>query len=318
MKLLITAVILLSISHAQCQDYEKSDSLVNKAYALYKAREYEISAKLYIQGFDALGGLAYPYDRYNAACSFALAGDSSNAFYHLFNLAEGGAKFKNYSHISIDPDLHSLHVSKRWDILLNIVSANKYEAEKDLDQKLIAILDTVLIEDQKYRMEINGIKEEFGWESPEMKAHFKTMREKDSVNLMLVRQIIDERGWLGKDVIGEEGNGALFLVIQHADADIQVNYLPIMREAVENGNAYASDLALLEDRVALTSGEKQIYGSQIGYNKETGEYYIEPIKDPDRVDERRAEVGLRPLADYVNSWGIIWDVENHKSTTIKN
>ncbi len=42
-----------------------------------------------------------------------------------------------------------------------------------------------------------------------------------------------------------------------------------MREAVKKGNANSSSLALLEDRVALRKGEKQIYGSQIGRDQET-------------------------------------------------
>jgi hypothetical protein len=30
------------------------------------------------------------------------------------------------------------------------------------------------------------------------------------------------------------------------------------------------------------------------------------------MDERRAEVGLQPLADYVKFWNITWDVEQYK------
>lgn len=44
-----------------------------------------------------------------------------------------------------------------------------------------------------------------------------------------------------------------------------------MREAVEKNNARASSLALLEDRVAMRKGGKQIYGSQIKRNPESGE-----------------------------------------------
>ncbi|SKB74926.1 hypothetical protein SAMN05660226_02969 [Parapedobacter luteus] len=41
------------------------------------------------------------------------------------------------------------------------------------------------------------------------------------------------------------------------------------REAVK-GNANELDLALLEDRVALRQGKKQIYGSHMGRDPETG------------------------------------------------
>lgn len=318
MKYLIIVVSLITTSFCYGQDYNKSDSLIRLAKSFYQEGNYEKSAAYYGKGFNLLGGLAYDVDRYNAACAYALAGDSSNAFMHLFSLANGGGKYKQVSHLKNDPDLKSLHISNRWEVLLDIVANNKYNAEKNLDQELIAILDTVISEDQKYRMQINGIKESFGWESPEMKNHLNAMKERDSINLQIVRKIIDEKGWLGPDIVGYDGNSALFLVIQHADATVQSKYLPLLREAVEQGNAYASDLALLEDRVAVASGKKQIYGSQIGYDDESEIYFVEPIEYPECVDERRAEVGLRPIAEYVKSWGIIWDIEKHKLISIKN
>jgi len=127
-----------------------------------------------------------------------------------------------------------------------------------------------------------------------------------------VTKIIDEHGWLGADIIGKQGNGALFLVIQHADLETQLKYLPIMREAVKKGNARGSSLALLEDRTALRQGKNQTYGSQIGTNSETGKHYVLPLEDPDNVDKRRAEVGLGPIAEYTRRFEFEWDVEAYK------
>ncbi len=85
-----------------------------------------------------------------------------------------------------------------------------------------------------------------------------------------------------------------------------------MREAVQQKKANASSLALLEDRVALGEGRKQVYGSQIGFDEPTGKMYVLPLEDPDHVDKRRATMGLGPLADYVKRWNITWDVEAYK------
>jgi hypothetical protein len=63
-------------------------------------------------------------------------------------------------------------------------------------------------------------------------------------------------------------------------------------------------LALLEDRVALGKGKKQIYGSQIHRDQKTGKYIVAPIEDEPNVNKRRAEVGLEPLQDYVKHWDI--------------
>jgi len=136
--------------------------------------------------------------------------------------------------------------------------------------------------------------------------------------LVKVKKILDEHGWLGADIIGRDGNSTLFLVIQHSDQATQEKYLPMMREAVANGNANASSLALLEDRVALGQGKKQKYGSQIGKDNKTGEYFVLPLVNPDSIAIWRASVGLQPLADYVKNWGITWDVEEYKSKIRKS
>ena len=86
----------------------------------------------------------------------------------------------------------------------------------------------------------------------------------------------------------------------------------MMRDAVKNGKVNGSSLALLEDRVALRQGKKQIYGSQIARDPETQTHYVLPLDDPDNVDKRRAEVGLEPLANYVIRWQIKWDIEQYK------
>jgi hypothetical protein len=145
-----------------------------------------------------------------------------------------------------------------------------------------------------------------------MKSLWNFIYEKDSINLIKVKFILNKYGWLGSDIVGEQGNTTLFLVIQHADLVTQENYLPMMRIAVKNGKAKGSSLALLEDRVALREGKKQIYGSQIVRDEATQKSYVSPLEDPENVDKRRAEVGLEPLAEYVIQWKIIWNVEQYK------
>lgn len=307
--LTILCFLLFNLTFAQ--DRERYSELIKEASGLYESKDFLESGKKYSEAFVALGGKGVVTDRYNAACSWALAKKPDSAFVQLFKIAENG-NYSNYGHITIDPDLNSLHNDERWNKVLNIIKSNKEKAEANLDKPIVAILDTIYQEDQTYRQRIDEIEEKYGWESDEMQANWKIMKEKDSINLIKIKTILDERGWLGADVIGNQGNSTLFLVIQHADLETQEKYLPMMREAVENGNAKASSLALLEDRVALRKGEKQIYGSQIGRDRETGEYYVLPLIDPDNVDKRRAEMGLGLIKDYVSFMGINWDVEDYK------
>ncbi len=285
--------------------------LVKKTDSLYNAKDFRSSANKYSDAFKANGWKGLSNDRYNAACSWALAAVPDSAFFQLDRIATK-SNYTNYGHITTDPDLNSLHNDNRWKPLIEKIKQNKDKAEVSLNKPLVAILDSIYIEDQTYRKQIDGIEKKYGWESKEMKDHWKIINEKDSINLIKVKSILDKYGWLGADVVGGQGNSTLFLVIQHSDQSTQEKYLPMMREAVKNSKAQGSSLALLEDRVALGQGKRQIYGSQIGRDPETKIYYVSPLEDPDNVDKRRAEVGLGPLSDYVSRWQIKWDVEQYK------
>jgi hypothetical protein len=194
---------------------------------------------------------------------------------------------------------------------------NNGKAEANLDKKLVALLDTIYVDDQKnrndqYMQQCIDIAKEYGRESKELKAFVSIMEDQDSINLIKVEKILNEHGWLGADIVGDQGNYTLFLVIQHADLETQEKYLPMMREAVQKGNAKAQDFAFLVDRVALRKGERQIYGTQIGPDPETYEWVVRPLIDPDNVDKRRAEVGLGTLQDYISDHGMTWNVEEYK------
>lgn len=286
-------------------------TLVKVADSLYNKQDYRSSAGKYSEAFKANKWKGYSNDRYNAACSWALALVPDSSFFQLEKIVTE-YNYTNYQHILNDPDLVSLHNDKRWKPLLEKIKQNKVKSEENLNRSLVTILDTIYNDDQQYRKKIDEIEEKYGWKSQEVIDYWKIIIKKDSINLIKVKKILDQYGWLGTDVVGSQGNNTLFLVIQHADIATQEKYLPMMREAVKNGKARGSSLALLEDRVALGQGKKQVYGSQISQDPETGEHYVLPLIDPDYVDQRRAEVGLGPLSDYVSYWQIKWDAEQYK------
>jgi hypothetical protein len=168
---------------------------------------------------------------------------------------------------------------------------------------LEARLDSVYDDDQAVRQMIKPIQDKYGMNSRQMDSLYRVMRVKDSINLAKVKSILGQYGWLGIIEIGEKGNLALFLEIQHSDSLTQVTYLPMMRQAVKDGKAKASNLALLEDRVLCQQGKPQLYGSQVTVLK-TGKYGFFPIQDEKNVNKRRAEVGLGPLEYYARNFGI--------------
>lgn len=183
---------------------------------------------------------------------------------------------------------------------LVFVAASHGAHAQDAYASLRTELERIHFLDQSDRHNISGY---VGAMKDSVAAH---MMMQDSLNLVRVLAIIDSAGWLGPDEVGGTGSQALFLVLQHADAepDVQAEYLPVMRDAVAQGKARASDLAMLEDRVAVNHGREQIYGSQVMWKDGKGSF--RPIADEEHVNERRAAVGLEPLEDYAERFGFHW------------
>lgn len=300
-------LFIFSVIAVRAQVPDEYTKKVAAADSLYFAHNYVASSRSFSEAFRANGWKAFNTDRYNAACNWALAGNVDSALYHLEYL-ERVSGYKNYQHITSDEDLKSLYTDLRWSTLLVKVKTNKDKAEEHYNRPLVEKLEGIYNEDQKYRAQLSRLPQG----SPELKLLWDTINMKDSLNLLQIIPILDEYGWLGEDVVGPTGNSALFLVIQHSDQQTQEKYLPMMREAVKNGKAAGSSLALLEDRVALGQGKRQIYGSQIGTNYDTNTKYVLPLEDPDNVDKRRESVGLPPLAQYVLNWNLKWDPEQYK------
>ena len=143
----------------------------------------------------------------------------------------------------------------------------------------------------------------------EMKDLVQKMKQQDSINLDQVESIL-QNGW--PDDLNMQGNQTIFLVIQHADLQTQKEYLPVIEEAVQNNKTFPANLALLKDRMALRQGKKQIYGSQIFIDSNTGKKYVQPLKNPEEVDKLRAEVGLPSMETYLQqSFQMDWNLEEY-------
>ena len=287
------------------QDYSK---LIQEANIFYYKKQYNEGLQKMKEAIKIKSN--YSNDLYNGACIASLAGDTKTAFNWLYKALKLG--WVDVKHLEEDTDLNALHNSKKWKKLAVDMQKEKTKIEANYDKPLKAKLESILASDQGIRKEWSKAEKEFGMESKQADSISKIMHYTDSLNLIEITSILDQYGWLGKDKVGEQGNMCLFLVIQHSDLQTQKKYLPMMRDAVKNKKAKGTALALLEDRVALGEKKPQIYGSQIGYDKETKKFFVCLLSDPDNVDKRRKEVGLGLLADYAKNWDIIWNVEEYK------
>lgn len=105
-------------------------------------------------------------------------------------------------------------------------------------------------------------------------------------------------GWPGLRTVGADGADAAWLVAQHADRanEARREWLPRLREAVETGDADPRHLATLADRIAAIAGERQPYGTIVMLAPDGEPEFPVPVSDPARLDDRRAEIGLPPIA----------------------
>jgi hypothetical protein len=125
------------------------------------------------------------------------------------------------------------------------------------------------------------------------------LRTVDLDNARWLAALLQERGWPLRSEVGEDGSLAAWLIAQHADQDppFQRRCLGLLAEAVQQGEADPSHLAYLTDRVGLAENRGQLYGTQIVAGPDG--YRPRELADPERVDERRAAVGLPSLAEYL-------------------
>jgi hypothetical protein len=304
----LIGILLLNLSFGQ--NNAKYSELTKNALILYENKEYLQAGQKYSEAFNSLGNSGWLNDRYIAACSWALANETDSAFSQLFKVVKG-SNFIFEDYVINNSDLNILHSDKRWSKVIEIIN-NKDNYDIISDKQLGDTLKAIYFQNVKYRQQVTEIRNKYGVQSDTVKAYWKKIEENDSKILTFVKKVLDTRGWLGSDIIGVLGNQTLFLAIQHSDLATQEKYLPMMKEAVQKGNASPSNFAYLADRLAIRHGKKQSYGSQYDRDQVTGEYYILPLEDPDNVDIRRKEVGLGKLQDNVSHLGMTWNIEEYK------
>ncbi|MCI0434172.1 MAG: hypothetical protein L0271_11135 [Gemmatimonadetes bacterium] len=120
----------------------------------------------------------------------------------------------------------------------------------------------------------------------------------DSILTSRLRLQVRSRGWPAISRVGEPAARAAFLIVQHSPVvAFQREVLPHLVAAAGAGEASRSDAAMLEDRVLTEDGKPQRYGTQ--FRILDGVLVPYPIAEPETLEQRRAEVGLMPMADYV-------------------
>ena len=121
----------------------------------------------------------------------------------------------------------------------------------------------------------------------------------DEDNTRWLQQQLRTRGWFKRSTDGPDADNAAFLLVQHADLNkpFQKEVLQMLQPLLKAGDTRPQNYALLFDRVAVGEKRPQRYGSQ-GNCTGPGTWAEFAVEDPASVDQRRAQMGLEPMAAY--------------------
>lgn len=128
----------------------------------------------------------------------------------------------------------------------------------------------------------------------------KIVRDIDQENTAWLGKQVEQHGWLGKTLVGEKGAHNAWLLVQHADANLEFQKKCLaMMEKMPEGEVSKVEIAYLTDRVLAAQGLPQRYGTQCSMNN--GKATVNTVEDPENLNQRRAEVGLDTIEEYLKT-----------------
>jgi hypothetical protein len=119
----------------------------------------------------------------------------------------------------------------------------------------------------------------------------------DKKHTVRLKSIIEKCDWPIVSLVGVEASRAAWLLVQHADHDVQFQErcLRLMKR-MPTGEVCLADIAYLEDRVRCAQGRPQLYGTQ--FDNPGKRFGPKTVEDRAHLDRRRKAVGLSPFKEY--------------------
>jgi hypothetical protein len=132
-----------------------------------------------------------------------------------------------------------------------------------------------------------------GFNSPETPKYMNKIGEIDAQNQAKLQVILEKYGWIEQSKIGEKAAEGIFYIVQHAPLEMKEKYFPQFKKLAMQGEAKQTQCAMLEDRILMMKGKKQIYGTQANNNiRPDKKFVIWPIENPAAVNGLRKKAGF--------------------------
>ena len=126
----------------------------------------------------------------------------------------------------------------------------------------------------------------------------QALEEGDRERTAELKEIIQKHGWPTIQLVGIKASQAAAGIFNHSpDHEFQGKMLPQLTRMVEQEEIVGSDLGHIIDKVLLSEGRPQLFGTVFRFE---GEFLImEPVQDPEHLDQRRAKYLLPPMNIYI-------------------
>jgi hypothetical protein len=154
---------------------------------------------------------------------------------------------------------------------------------------LRTVLEKMVDKDQNIR---RILVDSVGIDSPNAGPYIQQMRNIDADNKKSIELILNKYGWIEQSKIGTKAAEAFFYIVQHSDTTLMAKWFPEFKRLADIGEADKVHCAMMEDRLLMWRGKKQIYGTQASTFREDKKIAIWPIEDPANVNERRRKIGF--------------------------
>lgn len=281
---------LSALSHAQSIPLEYSTN-INKADSFYQLKQFENAGKYYNRAFSNRSGYSADYHRLLAAVSWAKAHVKDSALINLYVLIYS----LNFSDLQTLEQLFEptiLRSNPEFLVLKKRCRCQEKNTKKKYNPELAAILDSIYRVDQYNRS------------MPAQGATTKVIsadQYSEEKNLRFIDSLYKIHGWLTSQEVGYNGAHTQFLVIQHSDLPTQKKWEPIIKRVVDECLLAPENYALLIDRILVKEGKKQLYGTQLKFDKKRNIYIPYSIRSPASVDDRRVKLGMTSLKAYMET-----------------
>lgn len=128
------------------------------------------------------------------------------------------------------------------------------------------------------------------WSSPTLSEKFRNrIYSNDSIPFKKIEWILNIYGYPNKEMCNE-AVVVPFYIISHGPYKLRSKYVELFKAAAGIGILSKKSLAFYIDKLKLSAGEKQIYGTQYYLENNYRKYY--PVAEPENLNERRKEMGL--------------------------